>query len=80
MPAAALRNLAIRYFMADRFTAQAGVDRTTFRAAVALFRRWCPGADESLARETVGAIVLDLIHDDPAWFWRDAGPGSPAAA
>ena len=68
-----LRHLAIRYFLYDRILSGKIVDRFAFRSAVNLYRKWFPDAPVTDARNAVSNIVLDIIHDDPSCFWRDAG-------
>ena len=70
-----LHTLAIRYFLYDRILSGSIVDRAAFRSAVDLYRKWSPDALVADARDAVSAILLDIIHDDPASFWKDIGSG-----
>lgn len=70
-----LHTLAIRYFLYDRILSGRIVDRAAFRSAVDLYRKWSPDALAADARDAVSAILLDIIHDDPASFWMDTGSG-----
>jgi len=77
-----LRDFAIRCYLYDRLLSEGGLDRGTFRAAVALYQRWSrEGTDPApLPADHVAAILLRIIADDPRLFWRDAAPGSAAPA